>query len=452
MPTPASYYEQCVSSPLDPLCAMYALLKSAADAKRYVVYEQKDEYSLALLPVYELTVSCQVVRDTTGFESSWTTPDALLDCVRARLASIPIAHWRVYGTASFELAALAHGIELQPDPTPVLSLFVPALEVRWQVGRVWVRALSEDVLHRTVERLAGLDRDLSAQDAHAMQAALDAAGVVEEAVRDPDSERAYLARVQAALDGIRAGHFQKVIASRTVRLPMMVDLLATYVVGRRMNSPARSFLVFDGDCGAAGFSPETVVEVSSERVASTQLLTGTCALGADESDNLRLSEQPLRDPNELDEHVMSVRLAADELSRVCRTSSVCVSEFMNVVCRGTPQHLASRVIGQLADSQDVWSAFMTVFPAVTATGIPKREAVAWIHAHEPLRGLYSGAIVVLEQSGMFDSALVLRTVFQQSGETWLRAGAGIVAQSTPARKYEETCQKLASVARAVVPA
>nr|WP_280527774.1 chorismate-binding protein [Cupriavidus campinensis] len=41
----------------------------------------------------------------------------------------------------------------------------------------------------------------------------------------------------------------------------------------------------------------------------------------------------------------------------------------------------------------------------------------------------------------------MRSVFRQGEACWLQAGAGIVRDSTPARAWEETCEKLASVAR-----
>ncbi len=43
-------------------------------------------------------------------------------------------------------------------------------------------------------------------------------------------------------------------------------------------------------------------------------------------------------------------------------------------------------------------------------------------------------------------ALVLRTLIGEGNETWLRAGAGVTAQSSPEREIEETCEKLRSVA------
>lgn len=39
-------------------------------------------------------------------------------------------------------------------------------------------------------------------------------------------------------------------------------------------------------------------------------------------------------------------------------------------------------------------------------------------------------------------ALVLRSMFQEQGQTWLRARAGIMDMSKPAREIEETREKL----------
>ncbi|WP_308432518.1 chorismate-binding protein [Streptomyces coeruleorubidus] len=61
-------------------------------------------------------------------------------------------------------------------------------------------------------------------------------------------------------------------------------------------------------------------------------------------------------------------------------------------------------------------------------------------------GLYAGAACTADADGSLDAALVLRTVFQRGGPSRLRAGAGVMGQSTPQREREETCEKLRSVA------
>jgi salicylate synthase len=144
--------------------------------------------------------------------------------------------------------------------------------------------------------------------------------------------------------------------------------------------------------------------------------------------------------------------AQHELGEVCASGSVLVEEFMGVRQRGSVQHLASRVTGRLAPDRNGWHALAGLFPAVTASGLPKAAACEAIHRYEPgERGLYSGVVLTADADGALDAALVLRTVFQQGGRTWLRAGAGIVEQSDPARELEETREKLRSISRFLVP-
>jgi len=111
------------------------------------------------------------------------------------------------------------------------------------------------------------------------------------------------------------------------------------------------------------------------------------------------------------------------------------------------------VSGRLGESVGAFDALGVLFPSITASGIPKTEAVEAIYRLEPTRrGLYSGAVLVASSDGDLEATLALRTVFSENGRSWLRAGAGIVDRSTPDREFEETCEKLASVAPFVVPA
>ncbi len=137
---------------------------------------------------------------------------------------------------------------------------------------------------------------------------------------------------------------------------------------------------------------------------------------------------------------------------VSEPGTVFVENFMDVVSRGSVQHLASHVRGQLRPGASCWDAFGALFPSVTASGIPKREACREIRIREGSpRGLYSGAVLSLDAKGNLDAALVLRSVYQVAGATWLRAGAGLISQSDPERELEETREKMRSVSRFLVP-
>ncbi|GAA4512576.1 hypothetical protein GCM10023191_078510 [Actinoallomurus oryzae] len=104
------------------------------------------------------------------------------------------------------------------------------------------------------------------------------------------------------------------------------------------------------------------------------------------------------------------------------------------------QHLASRVAGRLRDGVGPWPAFGALFPAITATGVPEAAALAALTRHEPgTRGLYGGAVLTVDTHGALDAALVLRTIFRHGEQTSLRAGAGVIRQSTPSELQQDPC-------------
>lgn len=105
-------------------------------------------------------------------------------------------------------------------------------------------------------------------------------------------------------------------------------------------------------------------------------------------------------------------MAYEKLESICEKDSVSVIEFMEVLKRGTVQHLASRLKGKIKSTMNEWHEFSTLFPAVTAPGIPKKESLEAINRLEKDgRCLYSGGVLTHDKNGALDVALVLRTVF-----------------------------------------
>jgi len=424
---------------LDPLLTA-ARLASAGLFDSYVVYERNGSWSFA-----GGTVGTVILRRDT-VTASWQGADQRVGTEPLRqvahlLEQAPYRRWRAYGWAAFELAYALHGrnhlIAETESNEPLLFLAVPQVEV----------ILREDgaLLSATSDALLTECRDIilkSTAEGDYWPKSLE--------VDEPDDN--YRRIVTDTVAELQRRLLSKVILSRTIPVDFDVDLAATYVLGRQRNNPARSFLLNLGGVEAAGFSPETVVEVDRGGLVSTQPLAGTRALTEADQDNLRLRTELLRDPKEIFEHAISVKVAYDELVDLCGPGPVRVEDFMSVRERGSVQHLASRVTGQLPEGRDQWDAFAALFPAVTASGAPKPAALDRIHRYEQPRGLYSGAVLTVDSTGELDAALVLRAIYRKAGRTWLRAGAGIVEHSSPDREHEETCEKLRSVARHLVPA
>lgn len=436
--SPTHYFETRLRPASDPMTAAARLASSGLHAD-YVVYEKGGTWSYAGGALVEVTLDRTGVRLRQPEEVHLPWDGRPLQQVQNALDAVQIKDWRAYGWAAFELSYAKDGDLRHVGDERLLHLVVPHTEVRIEDGEAYLRSADQATLTAAL-------------------AVLTAEHTEPRPVPNPVDVRqagadAYRRAVGVAVDAINDHRLQKVIFSRVVPVEHEVDFVGTYLAGRRGNSPARSFLLSLGGIEAAGFSPEIVVEVAPDGRVVSQPLAGTRALTGDRAEDGRLREELLADPKEIYEHAISVKIACAELMEVCAPGTVDVEEFMVVKERGTVQHLASRVSGRLAGGRRAWDAFKAVFPAVTASGVPKDAAYDSIRSNESeARGLYSGAVLTVDHTGAMDAALVLRSVYRQNGRTWLRAGAGIVGQSRPERELEETCEKLGSVGRFLVPA
>ncbi|MGH9651828.1 MAG: chorismate-binding protein, partial [Terriglobales bacterium] len=69
---------------------------------------------------------------------------------------------------------------------------------------------------------------------------------------------------------------------------------------------------------------------------------------------------------------------------------------------------------------------------------------------EPVRrGIYGGAVLYADFAGNLDSCIAIRTMLVRGGRAYVQAGAGIVADSDPAREYDECRNKAEALLRAV---
>jgi salicylate synthetase len=354
-------------------------------------------------------------------QHSWTgNPGAVIGEAVDRLL---LATDRLYGWVAFEFGGYRFGLQHRlPPGTPLARIFQPHTQL--VITETEVRFGDADTRYTRVLPRLLVDGVPAAPPA----APIDVSG-------DGADHRG---RVATAIAEIEAGRCQKVILSRRFDVPFALDFPATYRVGRRHNTPARSFLLRAGGIRALGFSPELVAAVHGDGMVVTEPLAGTRALGRG-----RDHDRAARDELESD---------SKEIVEVAVPGTAVVKDFMTVRERGSVQHLGSTVGARLHASMNRMDALEALFPAVTASGIPKAESVdAILRLDECPRGLYSGAVVTFSADGGMDAALALRAAYEHDGQTWLRARAGIIAASTPDREFEETCEKLTTLSPHLVP-
>lgn len=434
-----AYFEQTIGFAGDAHSAAAQVIESGL-FETYLLYENGDELSLGLGVHSLITVEPETTTLLTGGETLTMPTRDVGENVERAFSAVPLERWRAYGIASFGLARFQHRLPLLHEDPHLLKLFVPEAEVRFKAGSVLLRALNKkrmDEMSRLLEQLADGDKEKQCMpeppDIHTHDSV------------------AYMRSVETAVREIRQRRYHKVIVSRQIPLGQKLDMTASYLAGRRANTPARSFLLKLDGLQAAGFSPETVAEVDSDGWVSTFPLAGTRSTGSSGEEEAGLREELLSDPKEIAEHAVSVKLAFEEMLQVCEAESVHVNDFMSVARRGTVQHIASRLRGKLKPGCNAWHAFLALFPGITASGIPKKPSIEAIGRIESApRHLYSGCVMTCDNDGALDAALVLRSLFQNEDGAWLQAGAGIVGMSVPARELEETREKLSSVASNLV--
>jgi len=264
------------------------------------------------------------------------------------------------------------------------------------------------------------------------------------------SRDSFLDAVGRAKKYIRAGDIIQVVLSQRFQADVRCDALDVYRGLRLINPSPYMFCLDFGDRQLVGSSPEIHVRCEDGRV-ETRPIAGTRPRSDDAAEDRRLAEELLADPKERAEHIMLVDLARNDLGRVCRPGSVRVPELMTVERYSHVMHIVSDVQGELASDRNVYDLLRATFPAGTVSGAPKVRAMEIIAELEPLRrGPYAGAVAYFGFSGNLDSCITIRTVALQDARAWIQAGAGIVADSDPAREWDETHNKARGMLKALV--
>ncbi|MGA7907508.1 MAG: anthranilate synthase component I, partial [Candidatus Sulfotelmatobacter sp.] len=259
----------------------------------------------------------------------------------------------------------------------------------------------------------------------------------------------FLRGVERCKEYIAAGDIFQVVLSQRLDFIPGVAPFDLYRALRQVNPSPYLYFLRMGETHVLGSSPEMLVRVTGRKL-EYRPIAGTHPRGRDEAEDLRLEEQMRNDEKERAEHVMLVDLGRNDLGRVSEYGSVKVKELMYVERYSHVMHLVSALEGTLRRNLDALDAFAACFPAGTLSGAPKVRAMQIIEELEPVRrGIYGGSVLYADFAGNLDSCIGIRTMVMQGKRAYLQAGAGIVADSDPAREFEESMNKAQALLRAV---
>lgn len=325
---------------------------------------------------------------------------------------------------------------IRPD-----AAFPVACATRFPAALIIDHALPQALLVCESERVIDLVPVLE-EDAQ-RQTALNAEALAVASIHEDDPAR-FLEDVRRVQEYIRAGDVFQVNLSRLWRISLRT-VISTMELYRRLctanPAPFAGLMTWDNDRAVISSSPERLVEVRGREVR-TRPIAGTYPRSRDPDQDRALSRDLLRHPKERAEHVMLIDLERSDLGRVCRTGSVQVKELMALESYRHVHHIVSEICGELRAEVTPAQVIRAVFPGGTITGCPKVRCMQIIAELEQApRMAYTGSMGYINRDGSLDLNILIRTLVQNGSELFLRAGAGIVADSIPLRELAETRAK-----------
>lgn len=261
----------------------------------------------------------------------------------------------------------------------------------------------------------------------------------------------YIDMVKRVKEYIRAGDiFQANIAQRFSAYIGGADRWALYQKLSRINpAPFAAFADF-GDYEIVSSSPERLIRLRGS-IADTRPIAGTRPRGKDYLEDESMRKELLLNEKERAEHIMLIDLERNDLGRVCDYGSVAVDELMITEDYSHVIHIVSNVKGRLSVKKDSFDLLRAVFPGGTITGVPKVRCMEIIDELEPVtRGPYTGSLGYFGFTGEMDMNIIIRTFVCKDDRAYIHAGAGIVADSDPAREYAETLKKAEALMKTIV--
>lgn len=258
-------------------------------------------------------------------------------------------------------------------------------------------------------------------------------------ITDDTKQAEYLSTVDKCLNYIAMGDIYQVQIGHELTVRSEVDPVDVYLRLRKRNpSPYMYLTTLDGH-RVIGASPELFVRVE-DGLVTMRPIAGTIPRG--ETDDDVAGDKLAGDPKEIAEHVMLVDLCRNDIGRICQRDTLDVPDQLVVERFSHVLHLVSTVVGQAEPDKDAWDIIAALFPAGTMTGTPKIRAMEIIEEMEhSRRGLYAGALGLIDVDGYVNLALCIRTLIHHDGSYRIRASAGVVADSVAEAEWTETMAK-----------
>ena len=260
-------------------------------------------------------------------------------------------------------------------------------------------------------------------------------------VKSNTSKNKFLNMISKAKNYIKIGDIFQVVLSQRFEAKLTKKPLDIYKKLRVTNpSPFMYYFNFD-DFQIIGASPEILVRLRDNQI-TIRPIAGTRPRGKNIREDNLLAKDLLKDKKELSEHLMLLDLGRNDTGKVSKINTVKVTESFTIEKYSHVMHIVSNVVGIYNNKYSKFKTLLAGFPAGTVSGAPKIRAMEIIDELETSkRKVYAGGIGYFSANGEFDTCIALRTAIAKKNKFYVQAGAGIVADSSPIKEYQETVNK-----------
>jgi anthranilate synthase component 1 len=268
-------------------------------------------------------------------------------------------------------------------------------------------------------------------------------------IKSNTSKSKFLKMVNKAKKYIKIGDIFQVVLSQRFEAKLSKKPLDIYKKLRVTNpSPFMYFFNFE-DFQIIGASPEILVRLRDNKI-TVRPIAGTRPRGKNYKEDNFFAKDLLQDKKELSEHLMLLDLGRNDAGQVSKIGTVKVTESFIIEKYSHVMHIVSNVMGVYNRKFSKFKSLLAGFPAGTVSGAPKIRAMEIIDELETTkRKIYAGGIGYFSANGEFDTCIALRTAVVKNKRFYVQAGAGIVADSSPIKEYEETINKAKALMNAL---
>jgi len=184
-------------------------------------------------------------------------------------------------------------------------------------------------------------------------------------------------------------------------------------------------------------SPELFFDWRGGRLLARPM-KGTAPRGHTPADDEAQRQALTASAKERAENVMIVDLLRNDLSRVAEPHTVRVPRLFHTEAWPTVWQLTSDIEARTRSGIELLDVFRALFPCGSVTGAPKVRAMAAIRSLEPVpRGVYCGAIGVLQPGGMATFNVPIRTLALRGQRVRCGIGSGITSDARVEGEWAE---------------